>query len=215
MNIKNYIGRWALPVLLGWSWSSASSAQEMRSIFKAMPDSLGVTLTEVNRADMVDFLESNMKARVTNRFGEESELKVLTKDYLQVEISPKVTWEMKLLPQTDSTQIVCMVRTVDAPVKQSTIHFYTSQWEPLPASDYWERPTAEDFFLPEDSIAGKDAADALFLHLSLDPESTSLSVDFTTLDFLPEETTKQLQSALRSRKLIYRWNHQQFISAEE
>ena len=39
-------------------------AQDLKSLFVAMPDSLSPLWTEVNRADFGDFLASNMKARV-------------------------------------------------------------------------------------------------------------------------------------------------------
>lgn len=38
-------------------------AQDLKSLFVAMPDSLSPLWTEVNRADFGDFLASNMKAR--------------------------------------------------------------------------------------------------------------------------------------------------------
>ncbi len=53
-------------------------AQDMKTLFIAMPDSVAPLLTKVNREDCVDFLASNMKAEVKNRFGKVSELKRLT-----------------------------------------------------------------------------------------------------------------------------------------
>ena len=38
-------------------------AQEVRKAFVDMPDSILPILTKVNRADCIDFLDSNMKAR--------------------------------------------------------------------------------------------------------------------------------------------------------
>ena len=55
-------------------------AQDMKSLFVALPDSLSPLLTEVNRADFGDFLASNMKAQVKNRFGNTSEMLKLTDD---------------------------------------------------------------------------------------------------------------------------------------
>ena len=49
-------------------------AQDMKTLFIAMPDSVAPLLTKVNREDCVDFLASNMKAEVKNRFGKVSEL---------------------------------------------------------------------------------------------------------------------------------------------
>ncbi|MDE6800974.1 MAG: DUF3256 family protein, partial [Phocaeicola sp.] len=57
-------------------------AQDMKSLFIAMPDSVAPLLTKVNREDCVDFLASDMKAEVKNRFGIVSELKNMTHDYL-------------------------------------------------------------------------------------------------------------------------------------
>ena len=39
-------------------------AQELRSLFVAMPDSVLPLLTKTNRMDCIDFLDSNMKAEV-------------------------------------------------------------------------------------------------------------------------------------------------------
>ena len=55
-------------------------AQNMKSVFVAMPDSVTPLLTKVNREDCIDFLDSNMKAVVKNRFGNVAEMKVLTDD---------------------------------------------------------------------------------------------------------------------------------------
>ena len=49
--------------------STALQAQEAKTLFVNMPDSLSPLLTKVNREDCIDFLESKMKAQVENRFG--------------------------------------------------------------------------------------------------------------------------------------------------
>ena len=61
---------------------AAGRAQDLKTLFVALPDSLSPLLTEVNRADFGDFLESGMKAEVKNRFGNMSEMTKLTSDYL-------------------------------------------------------------------------------------------------------------------------------------
>ena len=91
-------------------------AQNMKSVFVAMPDSVTPLLTKVNREDCIDFLDSNMKAVVKNRFGNVAEMKVLTDDYVLMQTSEVGTLEMKLLPLADSTKVICMVKTVNVPV---------------------------------------------------------------------------------------------------
>ena len=79
-------------------------AQDMKTLFIAMPDSVAPLLTKVNREDCVDFLASNMKAEVKNRFGKVSELKRLTDDYLFLQTTGSSSMEMKLLPLNDSVK---------------------------------------------------------------------------------------------------------------
>ena len=60
-------------------------AQEAKTCFVNMPDSLSPLLTAVNRADCVDFLASKMKAQVTNTLGGKSEMTELTADYIRIQ----------------------------------------------------------------------------------------------------------------------------------
>lgn len=52
----------------------SSHAQEAKTLFINVPDSLCPLLTKVNREDCIDFLSSKMKAQVENRFGQKSEM---------------------------------------------------------------------------------------------------------------------------------------------
>lgn len=91
--------------------------------FVALPDSLSPLLTEVNRADFGDFLESGMKAEVKNRFGNMSEMTKLTSDYLFLKTTSASTLELKLLPLNDSVKVICAVSTYSAPAADSQITF--------------------------------------------------------------------------------------------
>ena len=132
-------------------------AQNMKSVFVAMPDSVTPLLTKVNREDCIDFLDSNMKAIVKNRFGNVAEMKVLTDDYVLMQTSEVGTLEMKLLPLADSTKVICMVKTVNVPVADSSVRFYTSDWsQRLDVKEFLQLPSMDAFFLPNDSL--KDEA---------------------------------------------------------
>ena len=71
--------------------SMSLQAQDLKSLYIALPDSLSPLLTKVNREDFGDFLASNMKAEVKNRFGQTSEMLKLTDDYLFV-CGPYLLW---------------------------------------------------------------------------------------------------------------------------
>ena len=61
-----------------------SPAQNVREVFKSMPDSLAPYLTTNNRLDMIDFMDAKMKSVVTNLLEGETEMLALTDDSLSV-----------------------------------------------------------------------------------------------------------------------------------
>ena len=128
---------------IGWGYLQA---QEAKTCFKNMPDSICPLLSAVNRADFIDFLESKMKAEVTNSFGGKSEMTELSPDYIHVKMTPQSSWQMKLLPTNDSTKVICVVATVCAPACDSHVKFYTTDWKELVASSYLPvLPVLDDF----------------------------------------------------------------------
>ena len=97
------------------------NAQDAKSVFINMPDSLSPLLTKVNREDFEDFLESNMKAQVKNKMDKMSEMKTLTKDYVYLQTTPQSSFQMKLLQLNDTTKIICVVNTVCGPDRKSVV----------------------------------------------------------------------------------------------
>ena len=152
----------------------AMSAQEARTLFVNMPDSLSPLLSAVNRADCIDFLDSKMRAQVTNTLGGKSEMTTLTPDYIRIQLTPKSIWQMKVLPLTDSTRVICTVATAYAPAPDSHIRFYNTDWHLLPTAGHLDAlPAMNDFLLPPSDTANvyrqRDArrqADLLLLDAS-------------------------------------------------
>lgn len=103
-------------------------AQTLREVFQAMPDSLQALLTKNNRMDMLDFIESNMESRVTNRLEEQTTLDTLTADYLHLTLTDVSSVEMKLVKKEKDTVLV-VVHTAAAPVKDSVVKCYTADWK--------------------------------------------------------------------------------------
>lgn len=191
-------------------------AQDMKTVFVAMPDSVTPLLTKVNREDCIDFLDSNMKAVVKNRFGNVAEMKVLTDDYVLMQTSEVGTLEMKLLPLADSTKVICMVKTVNVPVADSSVRFYTSDWsQQLDVKEFLQLPSMDAFFLPNDSlkdeaILTRKKADMHLMKAQLSKEDTSLTFTYTTPDYLNEEDREKLSPHLRKEPIVLRWSEGKF-----
>ena len=191
------------------------SAQLAKTCFTNMPDSLSPLLTAVNRADFIDFLESKMKAEVTNRFGGKSEMTELTPDYIRVQVTPQSTWQMKLLSVNDSTRLICTVSTVCAPACDSSIRFYTTDWKPLTDHSFITLPVMSDFLITPDSASiyefdeASRSADILLMKVDMNKENTELAVTLSTPDYMSKETAEKLKPFLR-RPVVYHWKNGAF-----
>ena len=191
-------------------------AQDMKSVFIAMPDSITPLLTKVNKEDCVDFLDSNMKAEVTNRFGKTAEMKVLTDDYVLMQTSSVGTLEMKLLSVNDSTKVVCMVKTVCAPICDSDIRFYASDWsKELDEKEFLQSPIVDAFCLPndivtEESVLIKKKVDMNAMKCSLSKDEASLTFIYTTPAYLNKEDQEKLLPYLRQEPVVLKWENGKF-----
>ena len=131
-------------------WSLTVSAQStMREAFQQAPQSLMPYLTENDRLDLIDFLDSGMKAEVTNQLGGKSELLRLTDRFLALNLSQGLSMKMLLLdspePVDSVTQVICLVRTYGIDCRESTVQFYSMKWRQLLTADYMEALPQETF----------------------------------------------------------------------
>ena len=204
-------------LFLVWGCTLSVAAQDMKKVFIAMPDSLTPLLTKVNKEDCIDFLASNMKAEIKNRFDKSSEMKVLTEDYLQMQMTENSTLEMKLLPVNDSVKIVCMVKTVCSSACDSEIRFYDISWtKEFPKSDYLQLPAPQTFYLPTDTVSSeveliKSKADMHVMKAVLSKDDSSLSFIYTTPEYLNQEDREKLSPYLRKEAVVYRWKDGKFL----
>ena len=128
--------RWLISCLLT-GMTSVCSAQEptLRDVFRQLPDSLMPTLSQNNRLDFIDFLDSNMKAVVRNQLGGLSEMTALTDDSLSIRMSDALRIDMLLLtldePVDTIRQVIVFAETflTDSIYGETTVKFYTPDWQ--------------------------------------------------------------------------------------
>lgn len=126
-----------LSLLLALSISGMAEDVQIRDVFRQMPDSILPTLSVNNRLDMIDFMDSHMKAEVTNLLEGKSEMTALGEDRLTIRVSDALNISILLLNTTEMidscNQVVCLVQTygTDSLCLNSKIEFYTIQWQKL------------------------------------------------------------------------------------
>jgi len=212
--IRYNIVMWAMLML----WLLPANAQQAKQYFVSMPDTILPLLTEINRADCIDFLESNMRAIVTNRLDGKSEMTTLTDNYIEIKLSEQSSWQMKVLALNDSTQVICTVFTACAPACDSHIKFYTTQWESLSLADYIQTmPTLSDY-LPQlnetdydiQTLNAVKQADLLLIKMQLSADDNTLVCSFDTPQYM-EKSAAQKLTPLLQKPIVYNWNSGKFV----
>ena len=205
---------WAMLML----WLLPANAQQAKQYFVSMPDTILPLLTEINRADCIDFLESNMRAIVTNRLDGKNEMTKLTDNYIAIKLSEQSSWQMKVLALNDSTQVICTVFTACAPACDSHIKFYTTQWESLSLADYIQTmPTLSDY-LPQlnetdydiQTLNAVKQADLLLIKMQLSADDNTLVCSFDTPQYMEKSAAHKLTPLLQ-KPIVYNWNSGKFV----
>ena len=114
------------------------------------------------------------------------------------------------------TNVICLVKTVNGPVPDSRIEFFTTEWEPLAASDLFT-PVEANWFIKEDadknSTAFLDAVSRLDMDLiqySLSPENLTLTATYTTPQYLGQEDRKIVTPFIKEAPKVYTWEKYHF-----
>ncbi len=119
--------------------------QKMRDVFLRMPDSLLPYLTENNRLDFIDFMDSGMKAVVNNGLGGKSEMVSLSDEALTLQVSPAMRMAMRLFPVSEAVdscqQVVCVITTYGTDAPESRVEVYSLAWNPVDASKHLSIPS--------------------------------------------------------------------------
>lgn len=191
-------------------------AQKASDVFVSMPQSILPTLSQVNKADMVDFLANNMKAVVKNSFDQNVEMIQMTDSYVSVNTSSVGNMQMKLLPLNDTTKVVCVVKTVCPQACASNIRFYTTDWKQLPVDDFFTMPEITDFVIRDDSVFVADSLahsslqDIDLYKFELSPDKDELTIRSTIKDYATREENERLQRWLKTDGVVLKWRNGKF-----
>ncbi|NLV52256.1 MAG: DUF3256 family protein [Bacteroidales bacterium] len=125
--------------------SSSIQAQSLKDLFLKMPQNLCPALSEYNRLEIVDNQKNQKVMQTRNLFRTYSKMEELTDDYARLTVTKNSQKEMKLLTLNDETKIIMVVSTIlvdDTP--DSSVAFYSTDWQPLPAQAYLPESISED-----------------------------------------------------------------------
>jgi len=201
-------------ILLGLVSTGNVHAQRMPDVVRNMPDSILPLLTKNDRLDFVDYLDSNMKAEVTNKFGGKSEMTIVTNDYAHIKMTGSSDVSFKLLPNGGDS-IICVVQTFTSGVASSVLKFYTKEWEVLPSKAFVSIPPIKDFFSFPETLGKAEQEnlinkiDVCFVKAEFVKDSNDLAFALTTPNYLSEEDRESMAKFLK-QSVTLNWNGERF-----
>lgn len=192
--------------------ATAGRADNLRTLFITMPDSITPTLTKSDRLDFLDYMDSGMKARVRNKLGGESVMTRFDENMLSIQTSQSGRMDMLLLKRGKDENLICIIRTVNAKYEDSRLSFFTEDWKSVPADELIELPVIDDYLTKEalknDSLDYFKKMSMLRLQ-SIVPADGALEFRYTSLDDLGEDADKY-RSWIKPTPLRYIWNGKTF-----
>ncbi len=190
----------------------------MRDLWIQMPDSV-VAYLDVNcRTEMADFYDIKVKTGSKNLLEGKSAIDSLTSDYIHVTLNSSTTLQIKKL-QTESSFVICLIKTFTAPEPESEVSFFSSSWKPL--KDTFGLPVTNDasslieqFTTRPDTISQERYEE---LASMLDPVmiSAEMSVNEQVVTFslsrplIEKSEILNINAIFKQRK--FKWNGQTFI----
>ena len=184
-------------------------AKDIRTVWMSIPSSVIPYLDKNQRQELLDLIDMQTKAEVTNLFGDTFKIDTLTNTYLSATLSYTSTLQLKLLPRETGDTILCMIRSFSGPSIDSQLSFYTLDWTQLdiPQPDYHSLIVKPDTMSTADFEVYKEALHSSLVSLSLSSNQHELDLKITPI-LLDKNENKNIKAQLLQRKL--KWNGLKF-----
>ncbi len=184
--------------------------QSIEKLYVDMPDVLNPTLSKQNRLELIEYYKSGHGDSIANRFGKSAHLLKLDSlnGFVQVKNTPSSSFAMKLFRLDDNRPVLGVVRTVCAPVCQSSIEFYDTTWKSIPLqftipkAIEWVNKTKMDS-ANLDLRWVESVLQNSFVSLSFDSQNKTIVAKNNSADFMSDEDRKLIAPLLDDKPIRF------------
>ena len=121
----------ALLAALLISTTMACAQTTVKDVLGTMPPEVIPYINSDQRGEMNKFTIDNDTVVVKNTLNGTSTVTTIGDDFARLDLNKNTRLIIKLLPVSDSTQIICLVKSVRKPVPESVVEFYDTNWKAI------------------------------------------------------------------------------------
>ena len=204
--------RTAIAILVVVMAFPAMAQRTMRDFIITMPDSLVEYLNKTKRTEMVDFYDMGVKAETFNLLQGSTVLDSLTSTFADISVNKSQRMQLALLPLHEADTLICMVNSFLGEAPESEVHFFNTQWMPMPSKDFLDEVAASQLMQRPDTmdVERYDELvrffDPVMIAAVLTPDSNLIFQLSTPM--VTTEEKKQLDAIMLQKK--FKWNRQRF-----
>lgn len=199
-------------------YMSTMAKVTVTNVLRTIPKEIVPYIDDDRRDEIGRFSSENDSLEIKNSLNGTMRIWTVSDDFARMELSESSMLQVKLLSTGDTTQIICVVKTITSPVAESEVRFYTVGWNELDG----------DFGLPDMRDAGAmlssltvrpdTMAEARYGELlkNIEPVIVNASFDVKgevlTLGLGIPFTTKQVQNDMKAiiKQKSFKWNGKTF-----
>lgn len=117
-------------------FSLTAVANNIEELFINMPDSIVPYLNMNIRTEMVDKYKNKTHLETNNLLDGNSLIKEITGNHIDIQLNKATSLSIAKLEKSDSTKILCLIKSYGNPAIESNISFYTSDWKVIRNNDF-------------------------------------------------------------------------------
>lgn len=196
--------------------ASAMAQTTVKDIIKTIPQEFLPYIDEDRRKEINEFAGVQDTMEIKNSLNGTTRIFTANDNFAQIDLNEAARLQIKLLPVNDSTQIICLLKTVTKPVPDSKIGFYSTAWVPL----------SSDFNLSlsnnTDSLLAYFAADSMtvdeYEELKRNIEPVIISADIAkdentitfslSIPFVPKDDYDNIKAMIKQK--TFKWDGKHF-----
>ncbi len=189
--------------------------QKMSTVFGNMPKDLILLVDSTQRQDLMDLYINKVSDNINDKLNGKVTLASFNEDFIELR-SGNFSMQVALLKLVNDSKIVCLIQTVCAPVCDSKLSFYTSDWKPLLTSDFIQLTDVSWFIKDntdknsEDFINASKSLDMDLIQYSFNPEKLELTQAYTTPQYLSKEDKDAINPFLKPEPKVFTWKKMEF-----